>query len=461
MNNKRLMIAAPKSGSGKTLITCALLGALKKEGLTLQSFKCGPDYIDPMFHRQVLGIPSENLDTWFLDDNSIRTLFCDLTKTKDIAVCEGVMGLYDGVGGIHEKGSSYDVARALGIPIVLVINARGAGRSIIPLIKGFLDADKERLIKGVILNRTGESFYKILKSEIENELKSGGRDFRVLGFFPDRSDLAFESRHLGLVMPEEEKDIRKKLGGAALQLKESVDMEALMDIAGSAGPVPAHGSETMGKSISTPAQVTLAVAMDEAFCFYYQANLRLFERFGAEIKYFSPIHDKEIPADACGILLGGGYPELHAEKLSSNTCMIDSIRTAIQSGMPSLAECGGYLYLHRELEDTEGRFWPMAGLIDEKAVYTGKSPRFGYIEISEKQSCFLPPGETIKGHEFHYWESRHNSDACMAKKPFSNRNWDCVIEGKERFWGFPHLYYPSNEKFTAHFIKEMIRYRER
>jgi len=455
MDIKRLMIAAPASGSGKTLITCSLLGALKNRGLKIHSFKCGPDYIDPMFHRQVLDIPAENLDTWFLEDEKLKKLFCDQAEGADIAVIEGVMGLFDGAGGIMEQGSSYDVARALDIPIVLVINTRGMGRSVIPLIKGFLGEDRACLIKGIILNRTSEGFYKILKAAIDEELQAEGHDCRVVGYFPDNKELNIESRHLGLVIPEDMGHVKEMLAAGARQFEACIDMGSLMEIAENAKTIDCP-ADTELQNI-TP-KVTLAVARDEAFCFYYDANIRLMQKLGAKIEYFSPLYDKELPKDADGILLGGGYPELHCGELSNNKTMIESLQSAHKKGMPILAECGGFMYLHRELEDKDGHVWPMAGLVDAGAYYAGRSVRFGYIELFEKDSIFLPAGEGIKGHEFHYWESRDNGSSCVAKKPFSGRNWECVSEKSNCFWGFPHLYYLSNPSFAEHFIAEMLRF---
>ena len=474
MKKPRILLAAPKSGSGKTLITCALLGALKKKGLKPAAFKCGPDYIDPMFHRTVLKVPSENLDTFFTGEET-RAIFAELAKDADIAVMEGVMGLFDGLGGTREEGSAYHLAKVTSTPIILVVDVHGMGKSMIPLIKGFLDYDSEHLIKGVLLNRMTESFLETMRPMLQAELP-----VPVIGFFPTRKDIHLESRHLGLMLPEEIADLETQLDAAADQFLATAGLEEILaiadqakdledvpggaadqakdleDVPGGAADQTKEGKTAAGESESSAAQtLTLAVARDEAFCFYYEANMRTFRKRGVAIKYFSPLHDEALPPDADGILLGGGYPELYARELSENESMKDSIRSAIEGGLPSLAECGGFMYLHESLEDQEGNSYPMAGLIKGDVQFKGKLVRFGYVELTEKQPCFLPEGHSIKAHEFHYYDSTNNGEACKAVKPVTLRSWECIHEGEEHFWGFPHLYYPSNEEFAEHFVLEM------
>ena len=456
MKLDRVMIAAPKSGSGKTTITCAILQTLKDMGKQVVSYKCGPDYIDPMFHQRVIGIPSKNLDTFFTGENDTRKLLLKNRTGEEIAVIEGVMGLYDGLGGVREEGSSYHLAKVTKTPIILVVDAKGMGRSVIPLIAGFLAYDTEHLIRGVILNRMSKSYYEIIKPLIEVELQ-----IRVLGYLAERQQLQIQSRHLGLHLPGEIKEIQRQLEVAAEELQKSVSIETIIQIAASAETIEIEKiTETTEKITSTEliTKPLIAVARDEAFCFYYEDNLLLLKEYGADIAYFSPLHDKELPEGSSGLLLGGGYPELYAKELEENTAMRKEIKAAVESGMPVVAECGGFLYLHTAIRDRDGHPYQMAGVLPAACQDTKKLVRFGYIELEEKESNFLEVGTRIKGHEFHYFDSEKNGEDCIAIKPVTGRTYPCVIE-KENVWmGFPHLYYPSNPSFADHFVKKAEQY---
>lgn len=466
MKINRFMIAAPKSGSGKTMITCALLQLLKDSGKNVLSYKCGPDYIDPMFHKKVLGVPSKNLDTFFTDEKTTVQLFLDERADGDFAVLEGVMGLYDGLGGIYELGSSYHLAKVTQTPIILVVDAKGMGKSVIALIAGFLQYDTQHLIKGVLLNRMSKGYYDIIKPLIEKELS-----VKVVGYFPEQKDIGLSSRHLGLVMPDELSDIKKQLNETADRLKKTIDMDLFIDIAeaadeiGDSGSADVYNEKNIGncdqnefsqnKAINT---VNIAVAMDEAFCFYYEDNLKLLEKCGAKLQYFSPIHDTSLPKDCDAMLLGGGYPELYAKELSKNVSMLNAIKKAFRAGMPTVAECGGFMYLHTYIHNQNCVF-DMAGALDGECHFKGKLVRFGYIELAEKHSNFLPPNEKIKAHEFHYYDSTDNGADCIATKPATGRSYDCVISHDNYWLGFPHLYYPSNTHFAESFVRKAYEYR--
>ena len=456
MKLDRVMIAAPKSGSGKTTITCAILQTLKDMGKQVVSYKCGPDYIDPMFHQRVIGIPSKNLDTFFTGENDTRKLLLKNRTGEEIAVIEGVMGLYDGLGGVREEGSSYHLAKVTKTPIILVVDAKGMGRSVIPLIAGFLAYDTEHLIRGVILNRMSKSYYEIIKPLIEAELQ-----IRVLGYLAERQQLQIQSRHLGLHLPGEIKEIQRQLEVAAEELQKSVSIETIIQIAASAETIEIEKITETTEKITATELITkplIAVARDEAFCFYYEDNLLLLKEYGADIAYFSPLHDKELPEGSSGLLLGGGYPELYAKELEENTAMRKEIKAAVESGMPVVAECGGFLYLHTAIRDRDGHPYQMAGVLPAACQDTKKLVRFGYIELEEKESNFLEVGTRIKGHEFHYFDSEKNGEDCIAIKPVTGRTYPCVIE-KENVWmGFPHLYYPSNPSFADHFVKKAEQY---
>lgn len=485
MKLDRIMIAAPKSGSGKTMVTCALLELLKEKGKRAVSYKCGPDYIDPMFHETVLNIPSANLDTFFTGEKETKALFLRDRTEEDFAVLEGVMGLYDGVGGVEEEGSSYHLAKLTKTPVILVVDAKGMGRSLIPLVAGFLAYDTERLIKGVILNKMSKAYYEKIKSLMEKELK-----ISVFGFFEEQKGISVESRHLGLRLPCELLDLKKQIRLAAESLEKTVSLEQLIRTAEAAEPLEANecgkkigGMETaeadragrVGGIIpvgeperNSEAQAIrhmagpvisreplVAVARDEVFCFYYKENLRLLQACGVKLEYFSPLHDKTLPRGCKGILLGGGYPEEAAEELSGNREMLAAVRKAINSGIPSVAECGGFLYLHSGLTDRNGRHYRMAGVIDAECYDTGRPVRFGYVEIEGKNGYFLPEGKRIRGHEFHYYDSGNNGSDCLAIKPGSGKTYPCIVEGKYYWWGFPHLYYPSNPSFAMAFAEKV------
>ena len=461
MKLKRIMIAAPKSGSGKTMITCALLQTLKKTGQQVVAYKCGPDFIDPMFHKKVIEIPSKNLDTFFTDEEETKELFLRDRTENDFAVLEGVMGIFDGLGGTGEEGSSYHLAKVTKTPIILVVDAKGMGRSVIALIAGFLAYDSERLIKGVILNRISESYYGIIKPLIEKEL-----DIRVVGYLADDRRFRMESRHLGLVMPDEMTDMKERLEAVSEAFQQTVSVADVIQIAERAEELEFKAVHTCSKTDSSGRDSAekhpiIAVARDEAFCFYYEDNLRMLQEQGAKLEYFSPLHDKSLPEGCSGILIGGGYPELYAEALSTNAIMRKNIKNAIENGMPTVAECGGFMYLHSAIVDKERNRHATVGVFPGECFHTGKSVRFGYIELEEKHNYFLPEGERIKGHEFHYYDSGDNGSDCLAYKLLTGKSYPCVIAGENHWFGFPHLYYPSNPSFAKSFVEKARVYQKK
>lgn len=468
MRLKRIMIAAPKSGSGKTTITCALLQTLKNRGETVVSYKCGPDYIDGMFHRKMIGIPAGNLDTFFTEERQTINLLAGSAPKSGFAVMEGVMGLFDGLGGIREEGSSYHLAKTTKTPIVLVVDAKGMGRSVIALLAGYLAYDEARLIRGVILNRTSKGMYEVLKPLIEEELK-----LDVLGCLLPQPELHMESRHLGLVLPDELAHIREELETTAESFRESVSVERILQIAEQAEELEtgemqgarrsrggAEGERKLHRAEGANCPV-IAVARDEAFCFYYEENLELLRKYGAKLAYFSPLHEEKLPEPCHGILLGGGYPELYAKQLSENVRMRSAVKQAASGNIPIVAECGGFLYLHSAIYDKGGTSYDMAGIFPGNCFDTGKLVRFGYIELQEKEPHFLPEGGRIRGHEFHYYDSTENGEDIWAIKPVTGKKYSCMIEGENRCCGFAHLYYPSNPAFAESFVAKAEEYRQR
>ena len=460
-----ILFAAASSGCGKTTITCGALRAWQRKGLKIKAWKCGPDYIDPMFHKQVLGIPGGNLDSFFLSKEALKAQYQQKNVGFDLAVMEGVMGYYDGLGGISTQASTYEVAQAVDVPVILILDGKGASLSLAAMLRGFLQYQKDSHIVGVILNRTSPMIGARLKPVLEAE------GVKYLGCVPVSKEIQFDSRHLGLVMPEEVPQIQKQLDEIADLLEESVDLDGILELARSyaekvennedAGLAKCQTSQVAmetraaGSFTESRNPLRIAVARDEAFCFYYQENMEILESLGVELIPFSPIHDQELPAKVSGVILGGGYPENYAKALSENTSMLASIRQAWENKMPFLAECGGFLYLHRELEGSDGIFYPLAGVIPDKAWKTNRLGRFGYITLTpdHPDTCLI---REIKGHEFHYWESGDCGTCWTAKKPLSDRSWSCVHSEQGQIAGVPHLYYPSAPEFAEQWL-EMCR----
>lgn len=448
MKLPRIMLAAPASGSGKTLITCGILKALVNRGYRTASFKCGPDYIDPMFHSRVIGTCSGNLDTFFTGSEITRYLFGKAAGEAQISVVEGVMGYYDGLAGISTKASSADVAGTLDIPVVLIVNCRGLSISLLPLLQGFLEFEKPSHIRGVILNRVSGGMYPDLKRLAEERFP-----LKVLGYVPELEDFKLESRHLGLVLPGEVEALQEKLDKLAARLEETLDLDAFLAMADSAPDLEYEAPRI--PVLKNPGSVTVAVAEDEAFCFTYRDNLQLLKEMGARLVKFSPLHDRELPKGIQGLILSGGYPELHAKALSENTSMRDSVFRAVCGGLPCIAECGGFLYLHKMLEGADKEYYPMAGVLDAGAYRREKLTRFGYVTLEALTGqMLLEKGEEIRGHEFHYWESESCGSSMRAKKPLRKRNWMCVHGRDTLYAGFPHLFFYSNPRAAWKFLRK-------
>lgn len=458
----RIMIAAASSGSGKTTVTCGLLQAYLNRGLSLASFKCGPDYIDPMFHSEVLGIKSRNLDLFFTDAETVKYLFIKNAKGAGLAVMEGVMGYYDGLAGKSTDSSSYDLAGKTETPVILIADCKGVSVSVAALIKGFLELRPDHRIKGVILNRIPPALYKELKSFIEEELS-----VEVLGYFPEMKDCRLESRHLGLVTAKEIGNLKEITAKLAGQAEASVDLDRILAIAGEAAVLSCHAAAEIekvkdqalnppGASISGGRKQPpkIAVAMDKAFCFYYQDNLELLEELGAEIVPFSPLEDRALPENIQGLILGGGYPELYLEQLSGNTAMLQSVKNAIDTGIPCIAECGGFMYLHQRVSDKDGRRYDMAGAVEGESFPLQKLARFGYVTLTALEDNLLcRKGAVLKGHEFHYWDSTNSGSGFYAQKPLRETGWNCIVTEGNLWAGYPHIHFYSNVAAAAEFVR--------
>ena len=494
----RIMLAAGASGSGKTLLTCGLLQVLVNRRIKTVSFKCGPDYIDPMFHTQVIGTKSRNLDTFFTGEEITRSLLAKNSADCEMAVMEGVMGFYDGVAGTTTQASAYDLARVTDTPVILIVNSKGMSVSLAAYIKGFMEYKKDSRIKGVIFNQMSPMLYPRMKKLVEEEL-----GIKALGYVPKVEDCVIESRHLGLVLPEEIPELKQRLLKLADVLEGSLDIEAIIQLAKEAPELsyePLEEENTKQSSLSSVKEVLkwksskklrIGLAKDEAFCFFYEDNLDLLRAMGAELVPFSPIHDAHLPENLDGLLLYGGYPELNTQALEENKFMREEIAEAIKGGMPCLAECGGFMYLHDQMEGMDGKFYQMTGVIPGKVWRTPKLTRFGYITLTQNEETVcsseqagdnLPKtancqellgfdqkkkiqvlGEAELGispaHEFHYFDSENCGTAFHASKPHSKRGWDCIHGSDRLLAGFPHLYYYANPKIPQAFLKKCLEYR--
>lgn len=462
---KRILIGGTHSGCGKTTITCAILKALQLQGRPVSAFKCGPDYIDPMFHREIIGASSTNLDSFFCAPEVLRRILREGAEGTDIAVIEGVMGYFD---GMRSGSSAYDIARITDTPAVIVVNARGMSESLGALIEGFLHYREDAHIAGFLFNQLSASLVPAARALCE------GLGTRFVGFMP-RHQISLESRNLGLVTAEEVPDLQERLEALADLAAQYIDLDLLLEIA-DIGALPQEDdpaamvthvpapevSDCPGVPAPTASSApaiaedapVIAVARDRAFCFCYPENIRLLEENGCRIRYFSPLQDRALPADADGLYLCGGYPELHAQALSENASMRRSVREAVEGGLPTIAECGGFLYLHRGLRLTDGteeRTWPMCGIIDAEAYEKKFLQRFGYITLTaHADSLLFEAGQQIPAHEFHYWDSEAPGDAFDAEKP-DGRSWKCGIVSPTLYAAFPHLYFYARPQMAERF----------
>ena len=486
---RKIVIAADRSGAGKTTVSCGLLAVLKKRGVKVQSFKCGPDYIDPMFHRRVLGVPSGNLDSFFTDAATLRRIFRDRVAESgaELALVEGVMGYYDGLGGVSSRASTWEIAHILDAPTILVMDAKGASVSIAALVRGMMGFGEEMEaergksapgptdrcrrdepekktrrrqsgIRGLILNRVSTMFYPRLKSVIEEYCPG----VEVLGYLPELPELKLPSRHLGLVEPEEIADFQRWTERVAAQMEESVDVERLMEIAGVEPPIK---SEKIQPAMESARRVRIAVSEDEAFNFTYEENRALLRQLGAELVPFSPLHDAALPAEIGGLLLSGGYPELYRDALHANASMRASVAEAVKQGLPTIAECGGYMYLLDAIEQV-----PMCGVLRGDAERKPRLVRFGYVEAETRRDSVLgPAGTVLRGHEFHRYDCEFNGADCTLTKPAaghghaatSARSYEGIYLTDRLAAGFPHFYYWSNPAALAHFLDACRTWREK
>ncbi|MDR0906538.1 MAG: cobyrinate a,c-diamide synthase [Oscillospiraceae bacterium] len=446
MKLPRIMIAGTHSGCGKTTVVCAVLRALIERGLTPSAFKSGPDYIDPMFHSRVTGAKARNLDAFLCGRENIAPLLAKNGAGSDIAVIEGVMGFYDGLSPRTDENSAADLARLTETPSILVVDPSGMSISAAATVRGYRDF-RENTLKAVILNGVSAASVAYYRDIIEGET-----GLTVLGGLPRIREAELESRHLGLVTAAEITDLRAKLNLLAHAAEEHIDLDALLALAGTAPELDAP-------QIAPPAtnRVKIAVASDEAFCFRYEDGLDELRRHGADLIEFSPLRDAKLPEDCNGLYLCGGYPELYLDHLSANTAMREAVRSAICGGMPTVAECGGFMYLHERVDGRE-----LCGVIGGEARMTGGLRRFGYFTMTaERDNLLCRRGETIRAHEFHYSESDDEGAEFALAKPGRDASASSVHASATLYAGYPHLNFAGESAAAERFVQACAAYKEK
>ena len=442
-----LCLAGTQSGCGKTTVSLGIMAALTQRGHSVQPFKVGPDFIDPGHHRRVTGRDSHNLDGWMMTQSYNREIFSRYSRDADVAVIEGVMGLFDGFSGKDESGSTAQMAKWLKIPLFLVIDARSMARSAAAIALGFSLFDPNIPITGIIFNRIGSEGHK----EIIQDAMDALSGVPVFGYLPREEGLEIPSRHLGLVTDEDFKIDKGRVESLAHWIESNLDLDRLMTTSQDGVPAP-------GSNVSTrKGEVKIGLAKDEAFSFYYPENLRLLREAGAELIPFSPIHEKKLPEGITGLILGGGYPELHCKQLAENRSLLKEIKDFGLNGGPIYGECGGFMFLMNQIRDQNGKNYPMVGLFPMEAVMEHRLKSLGYREIVTKEPSLLgPSGTRIRGHEFHY--SSVNNKGSVTAPIYKMTDRKASSKGEEGFLrnnvlgSYVHLHWGSNPDVAGHFV---------
>lgn len=452
---KKIIFAATTSGTGKTTISSGVMRALTRKGYNVQPFKVGPDYIDTRYHQLATGKVSRNLDEFLLPLEEIKYLFAINAQKADIAIVEGVMGLYDGLGVSHDYCSTASMSKIIDAPVILVIDGKSMAASAAALVLGYMQLDKEIKIAGVIANNVStDSHFQIIKKSVETFT-----GVPVIGRIPKDESFHLSSRHLGLTPSFEQEDLDKKLDYIADVIEAHIDLDKLMAIAEAGVPVyDKHRRDTI-KNITN---VRLGIAFDKAFNFYYQDSLDLLEEMGVHLEYFSPLTDT-LPEDIDGIFFGGGYPELFAKELADNKMMLRGIKEKSAQGIPIYAECGGLMYLGSALEDLAGQLHPMVNILSGKSTMQKRLQRFGYCEgIVQSDIPIAQTGDIIRGHEFHYsnFETEEQPVLNMQKNMTdgSVKKWGGGYLRNKSFGSYLHSHFGGNYKFALEFIKNMEQY---
>jgi cobyrinic acid a,c-diamide synthase len=453
----RLLIAATGSGVGKTTATVALMGALRARGMRVAAFKCGPDYLDPTYHRRAAGASSHNLDGWMMDRESVLATFARAAKDADIAVIEGVMGLFDGAAPTGDEGSSAEIAKWLAAPVLLVVDASGMARTVAAVAHGFGHFDPLLKLAGVICNRVGSRGHLDL-------LRAASAEIPVVGGFPSEARLAFPERHLGLLSAHE-KNVAQPLFDAWADLAAQwFDLDAIVAIARSAPALTVSETELWPRNAPSAPRCRIGVACDDAFHFYYEDNLRRLETAGAELVRFAPTRETRLP-QVDGLYFGGGYPEVLAAELSGNRAMIDEVRGFAGRGGPIYAECGGLMYLSNGIRTLEGRTWPMVGLVAGQAVMSERLQALGYVEVETRGESILgPAGMRMRGHQFRYSTLTPIPEAMERVYSVRPRWGESFVEGYRSgsvLASYVHVHWASNPMAAEGFVRSCAAWRDR
>nr|WP_263327889.1 cobyrinate a,c-diamide synthase [Neobacillus sp. Marseille-Q6967] len=454
MSSRRLVIAGTGSGVGKTTLTIGLMSALRKKGYTVQGFKCGPDYIDPTYHTAVTGRISRNLDSWMLNHEMVKEIVIRGSQGADISIIEGVMGFFDGKNPMNNSGSTAEISLITESPVVLVVNCASMARSAAAIVKGFQEFLKEANIVGVIANRVGsEGHFKIVQTAIEQEC-----GIPVLGFLKRDEELTIPERHLGLIPSVERGELDPFFNQLGDLVLETIDVDSLYELA-KALPLKVKESQFKRRE---KAAVRIAVARDAAFNFYYQENLEMLEAAGAELVEFSPLKGETLPEQADGLYIGGGFPEEFAQELAENKEVKNSIQSAIEKGLPTLAECGGFMYLTESLETTDEKNYEMVGIIPGKVKMQTKLAALGYREITSEEGNFLLEGDLrARGHEFHYstflptieFQPAYQTKGMRGYKQEGYRKGSLIA-------GYTHFHFGSCPGLVENWIKKCKEFKE-
>jgi cobyrinic acid a,c-diamide synthase len=453
----RLTIAGTHSGVGKTSIATALMAALTRRGLRVQPFKIGPDFIDPGFHRLASGRASRNLDSWMLSRETNLEILTRASEDADIAIIEGVMGLFDGSDALTETGSTAEMSKWLGSPVLLVIDASAMAGSAAALVRGFEDFDADVRLAGVLCNRVGGSGHAdILRQAMLARCRA-----KPLGFLPTTEKIELPERHLGLVMATEILS-REHLDAMANWIETNVDIDQLLTVTREQS-LPLETSRPSKSRMSAEHRALIGLARDAAFCFYYEDNLDLLKQCGADLVEFSPISDGALPADLDGLYLGGGYPEIHAAQLSENAPMRDAIVHFAKAGGPIYAECGGFMYLCEAIVDTDGREYQMAGLFPTRVRMQKQLAAIAYVEVeAPEDALWLRSGQRLRGHEFHYStiEGMPASVSRCLRLSAGDKMRDDGYAIASVLGGYSHLHFRSSPDFVSSFVDVCLLHKE-
>ena len=445
---KGFVVAGPASGVGKTTVALALIAALRGRGLTVQSFKCGPDFIDGGHHARACGRPSRNLDGWMLPPDVNLRIFNRGAQGADVAVVEGVMGLFDGVDGMSEAGSTAEIAKRLKLPVVLVVDASQMARSAAALVKGFETFDPKLRVAGVILNRVaGEAHFRLLREAIGSSCQAA-----LLGYLPREERIRIPERYLGLFTASEDALPDRALTMLGDLAKTHIDLEQLLKSASDFTSQP----EPPG-AIDPPVRVRIGVARDRTFCFYYEDNFDALRAAGAEIVEFSPLADRGLPEGVDALYFGGGYPELYAEQLAGNREMLDAVRRFADQERPIYAECGGLMYLAQTIVGRDRKHFSMAGVLPLDVHMTERLVKFGYTEVQLTADCMVgQKGAKARGHSFHCSNisgGEHVERVYHVRYSLSRREEPEGLRERNVLASYIHLHFLSNAGLATRFVE--------